>query len=998
MANFKTSARTVDMLGRQQIAGIPTAINELFKNAFDAYASRVVADFDESRDFFLLRDDGIGMSPTDFINRWLTIGTDSKVESGTLDRLTIPPGARPRPVLGEKGIGRLAIAALGSQTVVLTRPQTPDGQGQRPLTASLLLWRLFEIPGMTLDDISVPVIEVSEPAGKGTVLTPAIRGRLVQTARDNVRELGDRVPKEDLRMINSALDHLIELDLDRISTFEGPSLTGEGHGTHFLVTPTEETLAQEVDPRGSGDTASKLVKLLIGFSNTMNATDQSRDFSTSFFHHRDESDPTDLIGADEFFRPSDFDLADHQVTGQFDERGNFHGEISIFGADPKPVHIPFPHPANALTRCGPFGIRFGYVMGQMKESALTDLEWNQISARLRRIAGLYIYRDGIRVLPYGNSEHDYLNIEERRSKQASRYFFSYRRMFGAVELTSADNPGLQEKAGREGFRENVAYKEMVAILENFFLTLAARYFNKGTEDSEEFIARREELKATERRRRQKSVQEEHRQLRRRFDQVLNAFSANEPEQRVAALIDHYSDSIASAPDPGSAVASAEATLTMLDQIREDYQVQVPSGVGLSRELRSDLGRWQGAFARFDTRVVGQARDTIEAELAAAEDRFADTSTLIADGAADGFDALLDQVRDHTAGANESIRRAAEMLHSEAEAVLARAEADTASANAAFAAAAALDRRARADARAAARADLTSALSAAHDELVAISDRAIGLASRKVSADLALVEEEVLELRSEYDIDLELSQLGRAVEIINHEFGATITSVRSSLQALRPWARRNPALQPIEARLSASFEHLDAYLRLFTPLQRRLQRRPTDVRGPAIVEFIDDLFGDRMARHHVSLQATPAFLASSARGYPSTLLPVFINLVDNALYWLSTRPEPRLIELDAEGGVWVVRDNGPGVDPELASTIFDMSVTTKPGGRGVGLKVSRDVLRRSGWDLWLVSESGLAWPEAAPTSDGRGRHGAEFRFAKDVEPDTESDEPRGPAVG
>ena len=38
MAKFKTSARTLDLLGRQQIAGIPTAINELFKNAHDAYA------------------------------------------------------------------------------------------------------------------------------------------------------------------------------------------------------------------------------------------------------------------------------------------------------------------------------------------------------------------------------------------------------------------------------------------------------------------------------------------------------------------------------------------------------------------------------------------------------------------------------------------------------------------------------------------------------------------------------------------------------------------------------------------------------------------------------------------------------------------------------------------------------------------------------------------------------------------------------------------------
>ena len=45
MSKFKTRARTVDMLGRQQIAGIPNAISELFKNAHDAYADRVEVDY-----------------------------------------------------------------------------------------------------------------------------------------------------------------------------------------------------------------------------------------------------------------------------------------------------------------------------------------------------------------------------------------------------------------------------------------------------------------------------------------------------------------------------------------------------------------------------------------------------------------------------------------------------------------------------------------------------------------------------------------------------------------------------------------------------------------------------------------------------------------------------------------------------------------------------------------------------------------------------------------
>ena len=37
--SFQTRARTVDHLGREQIADTPTAISELWKNAFDAYGA-----------------------------------------------------------------------------------------------------------------------------------------------------------------------------------------------------------------------------------------------------------------------------------------------------------------------------------------------------------------------------------------------------------------------------------------------------------------------------------------------------------------------------------------------------------------------------------------------------------------------------------------------------------------------------------------------------------------------------------------------------------------------------------------------------------------------------------------------------------------------------------------------------------------------------------------------------------------------------------------------
>ena len=109
------------MLGRQQIAGIPTAISELFKNAYDAYARNVEVDYFRDDRLFILRDDGLGMTREDFEQRWLTLGTESKVGSGGLMLPPSDPDQPKRPVLGEKGIGRLAIAIIGSQVLVLSR-------------------------------------------------------------------------------------------------------------------------------------------------------------------------------------------------------------------------------------------------------------------------------------------------------------------------------------------------------------------------------------------------------------------------------------------------------------------------------------------------------------------------------------------------------------------------------------------------------------------------------------------------------------------------------------------------------------------------------------------------------------------------------------------------------------------------------------------------------------------------------------------------------------
>lgn len=112
-----------------------------------------------------------------------------------------------------------------------------------------------------------------------------------------------------------------------------------------------------------------------------------------------------------------------------------------------------------------------------------------------KYAGFRIYRDGLRVMPYGRVDNDYFSIEERRSKHAGRYFWSSRRMFGRIAITRENNPNLKDKAGREGFIENRASKLFREIVEKILLDSADKHFGGRSEGRKSTIADIRENKA-----------------------------------------------------------------------------------------------------------------------------------------------------------------------------------------------------------------------------------------------------------------------------------------------------------------------------------------------------------------------------------------------------------------------------------------------------------------------------------------------------------------------
>jgi signal transduction histidine kinase len=120
-------------------------------------------------------------------------------------------------------------------------------------------------------------------------------------------------------------------------------------------------------------------------------------------------------------------------------------------------------------------------------------------AQLDALSGIGIYRDGFRVLPYGDTGEDWLGLQLRRTNQPGEKY-GINQVVGMVEITQDKNRELIDKTNREGLQENQAYTDMkdmvlvvVSILETESIEERAKQ-TKPTESVKELKAQREELK------------------------------------------------------------------------------------------------------------------------------------------------------------------------------------------------------------------------------------------------------------------------------------------------------------------------------------------------------------------------------------------------------------------------------------------------------------------------------------------------------------------------
>lgn len=385
---FSFAGRTIDYFGGKAITSDITALFELVKNARDANAKTVTIYFKEPNTKNVqieVYDDGDGMSENDVKEKWMVIGTDS--------RLLNSKTKNGKPVWGEMGIGRMACQKLGGNTVMTT-------VRNRQRTMMTFDWSLFEKPSITVDKIKFTKETSSAPDMENGVTLEIVNLKSKWNSK-KINEL-----KEELSVLIS------EENFDDIKiVIKVGREDGELIGKNYIKLRGKVTENAPFKLRAKFDGKELEVK----------------------------------------------------VFAQVGQRGLWEEQDampSIFDD----------------TKVGPFTVdiyHFPRAPGKQKSSTLETyydkrIGVDKLDAFLKNNHGLYLYRDGAWMKPYGG-DTDWLAMEAGARQETTK--IGIKQIYGQINMSKKYNSEIKPASHRETLIENEAFKNLKTIMKTIFETL-----------------------------------------------------------------------------------------------------------------------------------------------------------------------------------------------------------------------------------------------------------------------------------------------------------------------------------------------------------------------------------------------------------------------------------------------------------------------------------------------------------------------------------------------
>jgi signal transduction histidine kinase len=203
----------------------------------------------------------------------------------------------------------------------------------------------------------------------------------------------------------------------------------------------------------------------------------------------------------------------------------------------------------------------------------------------------------------------------------------------------------------------------------------------------------------------------------------------------------------------------------------------------------------------------------------------------------------------------------------------------------------------------------------------------------------------------------------------HQMGTPLTSLQGWIERVRSRPTPPPDLAD---HLAADAERLERVAQRFERIGNPARREPLGL--GALADRVAGYYRPRLPRraNTIELRLEAPGMGPLVEGDPVLLEWALESLVKNAIDALQGRSGTIILRVGAEQGMGEVRvlDDGPGVPREIRRTLFEPGITTKPGGWGIGLALSRRVVEDAHRGVLLLepSERGACFLIRIPLAD------------------------------
>lgn len=950
MAKFRAKARAVDLLGKGQIADLPTAITELWKNGYDAYADKVELSIYKpgyeniGTPVLIISDDGVGMSQKDIFEKWLVLGTDSKSRNENEIKGPETLWKETRIKAGEKGIGRLSISFIGSPMLMLTK------KVGSPLLALFFDWRILENFNLFLDDIQIPIQEVT---GRNS-----FKDSYIDLKKSFLKNL-DLEKDEEGNPIWEKQQETLKLNIKQdvkhadipdflIDTHISPLLQKDAHGTHFILFNPEEQLLSIISTEKDTniEEARFLRSSLLAFTNTFSIKKLPLSYEIPIYSEIGVRDF--LTSGGRFFEVEDFNICDILIKGKLSGNGDFQGKVRIYDKWEDYNEKINPRKLYKNTNYGTCEIKLGYVLGFEKDSILKGAKWTEMSQKLENYGGIYLYRDGFRILPYGRADKDFLGLEERRSKGAGYYFFSYRHMFGYINLTRSGNPDLKDKAGREGLISNIKYRAFVEDLEKLFISLARDFFREKSEksvfqDKKKLLNEQTDaLKADKSR-----ITEE----KKAFSRGLKEYPERFEKYRIAYLklleqLDEKLDSVRIIYDE---LASIIEKIKIMDLEYKDLLPNMPKHYKPTELQLERLYNYEQNIVHFTETAKSESSVLFERvnealEVHELQKEFENNFHLFKNKLDDEtykYKGILEKKIDEIL---KEYKSRSGLLKDQLIAKKEELKLDIDSKEKVLKSIKELENE-------------FNLVSQTFDEKIIPSVNHINRISFEIDEELinGAYRTAYDEMKDQWELTNEMAQLGIAVEIIDHEFNVLYSAMNSSIKEIKPKIQGHSDLdKPFKYFINA-FHQLEDKYELLSPLYRAAGIVAKEISGKEMVDYLLKFFQNSLAKESIEISGTPKFISNIINIKEPVIYAVLINIINNAIYWMRSADRRQILfDYLSKTNEILIMNSGEPIKEFQLKKIFDLFYSRR-GGRGLGLYLAKQSLQKSNMDIFATND-------------------------------------------